>query len=78
MHYCSAHQISGNGFDKQLLFSGHDEYLDETSHLLEDYKSEQYSISCKYEMWDEAELVSGFINKISRGMKQVSIMQRNW
>jgi RNA-dependent RNA polymerase len=77
MQYSSVHQILGNRFDKHLLFSGHEEYLDETRHLLEDHNSELYSIACKYEIWDEAELVSGFINKISRGMSRHEIGQHD-
>ena len=56
----------GNGFDKDLLFPGHEDYLEEAKQLLGEYNSELYSVACKFEVWDEAELVSGFITKISR------------
>jgi hypothetical protein len=58
--------ITGNGLDKALLIPGHDEYVNEARYILDQYVTELGNVAVKFEVWNEAELVSGFIAKVSR------------
>jgi RNA-dependent RNA polymerase len=58
--------VTENGLDRALLIPGHEEYVDEAAQLLDLYVTELGNVAMKFEVWAEAELVSGFIAKVSR------------
>ena len=58
--------ITKNGLDPALLIPGHEEYVTEARFILDQYVTELGNVATKFEVWNEAELVSGFIAKVSR------------
>jgi RNA-dependent RNA polymerase len=57
---------SSNGFDEILLIKGYENYVDETWYILDDYIEDLFRVATSFEVFDEAELVSGFVRKFSR------------
>lgn len=55
-----------NGFDERLLFPGYDEFEMEAKQIFENYCHEIWNNCCRFEVWSEAELVSGFVRVLSR------------
>lgn len=59
-----------NGFDEWLLVDGYEQYVEEAWNILHEYMMGLWDIACEYQVWEEAELVSGYVSFRDRAQKR--------
>lgn len=59
-----------NGFDEWLLIDGYEQYVDDAWIVLNEYMMGLWDIACEYQVWEEAELVSGYVSFRDRAQKR--------